>query len=236
MAETTIMAWSSVGKKFITGITGLILVLFLTAHLIGNLLLFVGPEAFNGYAYFLEHFLHGWAIYLAEAGLILFFVMHIGAGISVVRSKRAARPTPYVKVTNAGGRSRKSVSSSSMIVTGLVLLIFVVLHVRMFKYGETETVLVHGHEAKDLYGLVVYAFKSVPIALSYTVVMALLGLHLRHGIWSAFQSLGVSNPRFSGVIYIGGIALAVLLAFGFLLFPLIILLFFENPIALGGGV
>lgn len=235
MANSMRMAWSSVGKKFVTGVTGLILVLFLIGHLIGNLLLYVGPDAFNGYAHFLENLAHGWAIYVVEAGLILFFVMHIGAGISVIRDKRAARSSPYVKVADAGGRSRKSLSSQSMIITGLVILVFVVLHVRMFKYGNTETVMLHGQEARDMYSLVVYSFKSIPIVLFYTAVMALLGMHLRHGIWSAFQSLGVGNPKFSGAIYAGGIALAVLLAVGFLLFPMIILIFFEDP-AVSGGI
>lgn len=235
MTNSMAMAWSSVGKKFVTGLTGLILVLFLIGHLIGNLLIFVGPDAFNGYAYFLEHALHGGLIYIAEAGLIVFFGLHIVAGISVALKKKAARTTPYIKVADAGGKSRKSVSSRSMIITGLIILVFVVIHIKMFKYGEMEMVTVHGQEMKDLFTLVVTCFKSPLISLFYTAVMVLLGLHLRHGVWSAFQSLGVSNPRFTGAIYVGGIALAVLLALGFLLFPVIVLLFFENP-AIGGGI
>jgi succinate dehydrogenase / fumarate reductase cytochrome b subunit len=235
MANSMTMVWSTVGRKFVNGVTGLILVLFLVAHLLGNLLLFVGRDAFNGYAHFLEHLAHGWAIYAAEAGLILFFVLHIGAGVSVVLSKRAARSTRYIKVTGAGGTSRRTISSRTMILTGLVILVFVVIHVRMFKFGDTDMVMLHGREVRDLYTLVVYSFKSVPIALSYTVVMVLLGMHLRHGIWSVFQTLGVSNPRFTGAIYAGGVALALLLAVGFLLFPILILLFYENP-ARGGGL
>lgn len=236
MADFRAFAWSSVTKKLITGVTGILLTLFLIAHLTGNLLLYVGPEAFNEYAYFLEHAGHGAMIYLFEAGLILFFIFHILAGISVARNKRAARTQGYVMVRDAGGPSRKSVSSRSMIVTGLIILLFVVIHVRMFKFGDTGMVeSAAGHEMKDLYTLVVLAFKDVPIMLFYTVVMVLIGLHLRHGVWSAFQSLGVTNPRLTPVIYVGGVALAAVLAVGFLLIPLVVFFGFEQPVLVGGG-
>ena len=225
---------SSVGKKFVSGFTGLCLVLFLIAHLIGNLLLFVGPDAFNSYAYFLEHLGHGAAIYVAEAGLILFFVLHMITGTSVFLKKRRARSQPYFKEGNAGGASRKTLASRSMIVTGLVLLVFVVLHVKMFKFGPAEMVMVDGKEMKDLYTLVVYTFKVPLISLAYTAVMILLGLHLRHGIWSAFQSLGAANPKYMPVLQAGGLVLAVLLAVGFLMLPMCIWLFFETPVPAGG--
>lgn len=228
---------SSVGKKFVTGITGLALVAFVIVHLIGNLLLYLGPDAFNSYAYFLEHRLvHGWAVYVAEAGLILFFAAHIGAGVSVWRSKRRARPQEYFQSGHAGGASKKSFASRTMLISGLVILVFVVLHVRMFKFGPAEMVWVDGVEMRDLYEVVVRAFKVWWIAFAYMAVMALLGLHLRHGIWSAFQSIGATNPRYLPVIHAGGIVLAVLLGAGFLFLPFCIFFFFESPAVAAGGI
>lgn len=236
MANVRTVAWSSVGKKYASGITGLALVLFLVGHLVGNLLIYVGPEAFNHYAYFLEHLGHGALLYVVEAGLVAFFVLHIAAGISVALGKRAARIDPYYQVADAGGPSHKSLASRTMILTGIAIFVFVVLHVKMFKYGPAEhVVLPGGEEARDVYTLVVLAFKSPVIALGYTAVMVLIGLHLRHGIWSAFQSIGVSHLRVTPALYLGGIVAGTLLAFGFLLFPVIILLFYENPAAGGGG-
>ncbi len=228
---------SSIGKKFVTGITGLLLVSFVIVHLIGNLLLYAGPDAFNSYAYFLEHrLIHGWAVYVADAMLFLFFGAHAVAGISVWQKKRLARPQPYYQAGNAGGASRKSFASRTMIVSGLVILVFVILHVRMFKFGPTATVVVDGIEMRDLYTLVVSTFKVWWISFAYMAVMVLLGLHLRHGIWSAFQSVGATSPRYQPVIYVGGVTLSILIGLGFFLLPLVILFFYENPALSMGGI
>lgn len=234
MADLYNFLTSSVGKKFVSGFTGLSLILFLCVHLLGNLLMFAGPDAFNSYAHFLEHMGHGILVYVAEAGLILFFALHIVTGTSVALKKRKARTQPYFKRGNAGGASQKTLASRSMILTGLVILVFVILHVKMFKYGPAERVMVHGTEMKDLYALVVYAFKVWWISLAYTAVMILLGLHLRHGVWSAFQSLGAANPKYMPFLQTGGWILAFLLALGFALLPTCIFFFFETPAPTGG--
>ena len=229
------VVWSSVGKKTISGITGLILVLFLVVHLIGNLLIYVGPDAFNSYAHTLEKLGHGFFIYMAEAGLLAFFALHIGSGISVALRRRSARKVAYYKVTDAGGNSRKSLASRSMVVTGVVIFLFVVIHVKMFKFGPAQIVrTAHGADVRDLYTLVLQSFNNPVISLFYTAAMILLGVHLRHGVWSAFQSLGVNHPRLNVLIYIGGTILGILLAIGFVLFPVMILFFFENPVVRGG--
>ena len=113
--------WSSVGKKMITGLTGLMLVGFVAVHLLGNLTLFIPDRghAFNAYAYFLEHAVHGWLILAFEAGLLAVFGFHIVAAVTVAwTDKRRARPVGYALVRNAGGKSRKGLPSTSMIVTG----------------------------------------------------------------------------------------------------------------------
>lgn len=229
--------WSSVTKKLITGVTGLGLSMFVVIHLLGNLLMFVGREEFNAYAYLLEHrLLHGWFIYVAEIGLVLMLILHVVSTISVRLRGRAVRGTPYYKTAMVGGISRKSVASRSMLVTGAVILVFLVLHIRMFKFGEAEVIeVVAGIHYRDLYTLVVQTFKVWWMALSYTAVMLMLGLHLRHGIWSAVQSMGASSPKYLPAVYVGGIIAAVVLAAGYVLLPMCIWLFFDDPTLMGGG-
>ena len=230
---------SSVGKKLVSGLTGLLLSGFVVAHLVGNLLLLVGQEAFNEYAYFLEHFGHGYAVYLAEVGLIAIFLFHAVSGIQVALDRRRARSSRYQKSVSAGGSSRLTLASRSMIVTGTVLLLFVPLHVAMFKYGvAAETVhmtTVDGEPFRDLYRLVVDWFSHGPTVAAYVAVMLLLGTHLRHGFWSAFQSLGATNPRYMPLIHGVGIAFAVAIAFGFLFIPVYMFLF-VGPTGIGSMV
>lgn len=228
--------WSSVTKKLITGITGLGLTLFVVIHLLGNLLLLVGREEFNAYAYLLEHrLLHGWFVYVAETGLVVMLVLHIISTVSVRLRGREVRGTPYYKVAVVGGMSRKSVASRSMLVTGSVIMVFLVIHIKMFKFGPAEMIdVVEGIHYRDLYTLVVKTFKVWWIALSYTAVMLMVGVHLRHGIWSGIHSMGASNPKFLPAIYIGGIVTAVVLAIGYVLLPISIWLFFDDPTVTGG--
>ena len=227
--------WSSVGRKFMTGITGLLLIGFLVAHLAGNLLLLVGQDAFNHYAHFLEHALHGALIYIAEAGLLAIFLIHIASAAKVQLSKHTARTTRYARSENAGGTSRKSISSMSMIFTGAVLLVFVVLHIIHFKFGPKEMYIAHdGTEMKDLYSLVVHEFHKPLMVILYMTVMVMMGTHLFHGAWSAVQSLGWTRKSTLPYVIVVGSTLAVVLAVGFLLLPLIIS-FMPDPLASGAA-
>ena len=215
---------SSIGRKLISGLTGLLLIGFVVGHLTGNFLLFVGPEAFNSYAYFLEHSFHGAGLIIAELGLIAFFGAHIWSGMSVWLNKKKARPVDYKVSGNAGGASKKSPASMNMALTGIVLLVFVVWHVIQFKFGVTDNrgvqmVTVDGIEMTNLYGRVIHAFGKPVFVGFYMVVMVLLGSHLWHGAWSAFQSLGLANNKYLPTLKLGANALAVLLAVGFLFLP-----------------
>lgn len=207
-------ARSSVGKKVITGVTGLALVAFVVAHLVGNLTLFLGPEPFNHYAHFLESLAHGMGIYVAEVGLAAIFLLHIISAVSVAwGDKRAARRIDYRYSENAGGKSRKTIASETMIFTGGLLLLFVILHIRLFKFGRAE---VTEDGMKDLYSVVVANFQS-PTFTAFTVVaMIMLGFHLRHGVWSAFQSLGLANDRYLPLLSRIALLLAILLTAGFI--------------------
>lgn len=218
---------SSVVKKLLTGITGLSLVMFLIAHLIGNLTLFAGPDVFNAYARFLHHFMHGMFIRVAEIGLLGFFVLHIWSALSVQRSKKKARPSLYEVNEFAGGPSKKSFHSMYMAVSGIIILVFVIIHLINFKYADHEAVgtmtLETGIETVNVYKLVVTTFQgNFGLVLLYMLAMGVLSSHLMHGIWSAFQSLGLSRPSTIPYLHLVGVALAIAIAVGFFLLPLLI--------------
>lgn len=222
MASFGSIAWSSVGKKVITGITGFLLIGFILVHLLGNLTLFLGPGPFNGYAHFLEGIFDGWFVILFELGLLAIFVFHMAAAVTVAwLDKRAARKQGYKYSRNAGGKSRKTLASRSMIYSGALIIVFVIGHVWMFKFGGH---LSGGHEivdgTKNLYRTVVDAFKQPGLLIAYEVIMILIGVHLWHGFWSAFQSMGWANDRYLPLIVNVGRVVAVVLAIGFLILPL----------------
>ncbi len=218
---------TSVGKKFVMALTGLALTFFVITHLAGNLQLFLPHgEAFNRYAEGLASL--GPILYVAEVGLLAFIIFHAVSGILLKLDHASARgPVGYSRFKSKGKPSRHSTSTRSMIITGVVLLIFIILHIAQFKFGpgvaEGYVATVDGKEVRDLHRLVVETFRQPIWAVGYMGVMVLLGLHLRHGFWSAFQSLGMMNPRLSGVISLVGVVLALLLAVGFLGIPLWIL-------------
>lgn len=211
---------SQVGRKILTGITGIGLVLFIIFHLLGNLTLFGDAQAFNEYTLTLESL--SWILYILEAGLAIAFLLHAWIGISIWRGRRKARPEGYEKYQTRGGPSHQSWASRSMIFTGIVLLVFLVIHLDTFKFGATDTILIDGEPARDLKELVIDTFQSPLYAFGYTIVMVLLGFHLKHGFWSAFTSLTMKHKKFSGIIYAAGVVFAILMAVGFLFIPLYI--------------
>ena len=160
---------------------------------------------------------------------------NVFSAFSVYTGKLRARPERYAVVDSKGGPTRQTLASRSMIVTGLILLAFVPLHVWMFKFNLGRgftTVDLHGQEVKDLYLVVLYAFKEPVKAWAYAAVMFLLGFHLRHGFWSSLQSLGAMSPRLSPCIYGAGLVFAVLMAGGFLVLPLYLLYVGPDPATL----
>ncbi len=212
MAENGSVAWSSVGKKVITGITGFALMGFIIAHLIGNLTLFIGPHEFVGYAEFLESILYGWFVIAFEAILFFIFLFHMIAAITVAwTDRRKARTEGYKYAKNAGGKSRKTLSSVSMIYTGILLIIFVVGHIYLFKMSPSK---------ENLYATVADAFSGLGFTIFTVIVMIMLGLHLRHGFWSAFQSLGWTNDKYLPLLTRLALVFGVLMALGFLVIPI----------------
>lgn len=205
---------SSVGSKLLIALTGIGLVVFLVAHLSGNLLFMVSPAAFNEYGHKL---VSNPFIYAAEAGLLAIFVLHVFKTINLYLGARAARPVGYAQKNWAGGPSRKSLASSTMVFTGLVTLLFVVLHLRTFKFGAWYAAQ---GGVRDLYRLQLEVFSNPVYVGFYMLCMLIIGFHLWHGVSSAAQSLGVDHPKYTPRILWVGRVLAVLIAGGFFILPL----------------
>jgi succinate dehydrogenase / fumarate reductase cytochrome b subunit len=218
MQTFTAVIWSSVGRKILNGLTGLLLSAFILVHLIENYLLFSGPETYNLYVYRLTSL--GGILYFLEILLLAVFLVHIISAVTVWFSKLRARPEPYTVLKSAGRVSRQTIFSKTMIYTGLLIFIFLVLHLITFKYGPHYSVTYHGREVRDMYRLVVEVFSRGGYVLWYEVLMILIGFHLRHGFWSAFQSLGLNHPKYNPVIFAFGYLFAIVIAVGFLAIPL----------------
>ena len=206
---------SSVGTKLVIGATGLLLFLYLLVHLVGNLMVFAGQETFNHYAHVL---ISNPLVVPAEIGLVLIFVIHVFKAITMWTKNQAARPVPYEQKAWAGHTSRKSAASSTMIWTGLVVLVFVIVHVAHIKYGAMYEI--GDPPVRDLYRTEVEVFSSPIWVAVYVFCMVLIGFHLRHGISSAFQSLGASHPVYTKRLVAAGTVLAILIAAGFAIIPI----------------
>jgi succinate dehydrogenase / fumarate reductase, cytochrome b subunit len=207
---------SSVGTKLLIGITGLALFLYLIIHIAGNLMVFLGRDAFNRYSHTLAN---NPLVPIIELGLVLVFVIHIFKTVKMYLSNHRARPVRYAQKKYAGAPSRKTLASSTMIVSGLWLLIFVVIHVKAFKYGPAyEAPGLAG--IHDLYRVEMEAFASPLMVGFYVLTMLIVGSHLWHGVSSAFQSLGADQPRWTPRVLVAGKVMAVLIAGGFIVIAL----------------
>lgn len=217
MASRSSFVSSSVGTKVLLALSGLALVAYLILHLAGNLLVYLGPEALNGWGHRL---VSNPLVVPAEVGLLLIFVVHVWKAVRTWWHNRRARPTPYAVKRWARHTSRKNLGSTTMIWTGVCVLVFVVIHVAGFKYGVFYEPPEFSPGVRDLHELVVGTFRNPWWAGFYVAAMILVGLHLRHGISSACQSLGLDGPRFTPAMLRAGIVLAVVIAAGFASIPL----------------
>jgi len=207
---------STVGTKLLIGISGLLLFAYLVLHLAGNALILAGPELFNEYSHLL---ISNPLIIPIEIGLLLVFLLHIYKTVRAVLANRAARPIGYQKKSLAGHTSRKSFASSTMIASGVLVLLFVIVHVKQFKFGTYYPAAGNG-DVRDLYRTEIEVFQQ-PLWVAFYVLGTLLaGLHLRHGIASGFQSIGFDHPLYTRRLTAWGIALAVVIGGGLALIPI----------------
>lgn len=207
---------SSVGTKLLIGITGLLLFAYLLLHLVGNLLVFAGQDTFNRYSHML---ISNPLTVPVEIGLGLIFLLHVYKTVVNWVSNQGARPIGYDKKEWAGHTSRKSLSSTTMIWTGFITFLFVLVHLKQFKYGAWyETV--SDTPVRDLYRTEVEVFTSPLWVAIYMVCVILVGFHLRHGISSAFQSIGADHPVYTKRLVLWGTVIAIVIGGGFAIIPL----------------
>ena len=199
---------SSVGTKILIGITGLGLFIYLLIHITANLTVFGGPAFFNGSADKLEKLP---ILPVIELGLLLVFVLHIYKTVTMYFGNRQARPVGYATKKGAGHTSRKSFASSTMIVSGLWLLLFLIIHVKAFKYGPEYDY----QGMRDFYRLEIEALSNPLIVAFYLLSMLVVGSHLWHGASSSLQSLGFDHPKWTPRIRVAGKIIAVAIAGGF---------------------
>lgn len=210
---------SSVGSKYLIAFSGLCLFGFLIAHLVGNLLFFVSPATFNAYG---EKMINNPLLIPAELALLALFLLHAYKAVLMFVGSKQARPSSYVEKRWAGYTSRKSWASTTMILTGTFLLVFVPLHLKTFKYGPHYMAPEGG---RDLSRLMVEVFSKPGYVIFYVIGMAVVGFHLWHGISSAFQSLGADRSGMMPRIRAIGWSFAVVIAGGFVTIPLYIFFF-----------
>lgn len=206
---------SSIGQKFVMALTGIFLIVFLVIHLAGNMMIFGGPDAFNGYVGILEHIKP--LIRVIEIVLALIFFLHIFNGISLWYSNKQARPVDY-KINAASKNS--SFFSRTMIYTGSITFIFLVVHLQTIWYKFNFS----NSDNQEMYEMVVGLFGQTWYALMYLVAMILLGFHLNHGFQSAFQTFGWKHTKYTPVIEKIGTAYAIIMAVGFGSIPVYFLL------------
>ncbi len=205
---------SSVGTKLLIGITGLGLLAYLILHLVGNLLIFLGQETFNAYSHAL---ISNPLLVPVEIGLLLIFLLHVYKAVTNYLRNTAARPVAYQKKEWAGYKSRKSLSSTTMIWTGLVTLLFVVVHLKQFRFGTWYEI--GDPPVRDLYRTEAEIFSMPAWVAIYVVSVILVGFHLRHGISSAFQSIGADHPLYTKRLVLWGTVFAVIIGGGFAFIP-----------------
>ncbi|MBI3395924.1 MAG: succinate dehydrogenase cytochrome b subunit [Spirochaetia bacterium] len=218
---------SSIGRKSIVALTGSIFLIFLLGHLAGNLQVFGGPEPINAYGETLRKFpIFLWGV---RAFFLLAFLTHIYVTIWLTLQNRAARPVPYAK----GSTIQASLPSRTMIVSGLLILFYVIYHLMHYTLGNAHPDLFKGTDAMgrhDIYRMVVASFRIPAISIVYIAAMVVLALHIRHGVHSLFQTFGWNNPLwdkrlkvvaglFSFLIFVGYTSIPAAVLAGLLKLP-----------------
>jgi succinate dehydrogenase / fumarate reductase cytochrome b subunit len=217
---------TAVGKKYAMAISGIALMGFVLFHMIGNLKMYFGEADLNEYAEFLKKLLYPLApkesvLWILRLGLIGMLALHLHAAWSLTILNRKARPVRY---QSARDYQEASLASRSMRLSGIVVLVFVVWHLLDLTFGVANTVGTDGEFVREeVYANVVRSFERWPVAVFYIIANLLLGIHLSHGAWSIFQSLGWNNPRFNAwrVAFARGFAAIVVI--GNVSFPIAVL-------------
>jgi succinate dehydrogenase / fumarate reductase cytochrome b subunit len=188
---------SSLGKKYVMAMTGLVLFVFVIGHMAGNLQIFLGAEPINAYALFLKS--KPGLLWTARLSLLLVAVLHIVSALELARENRAARPVPY----ELGKPTRASFASRTILASGLIVLAFIVYHLMHFTIGAVNHQLLELEDSSgrhDVYRMMVTGFSNPLVSALYMLSMGLLCLHLSHGVTSMFQSVGLKNEKYATAI------------------------------------
>lgn len=211
---------SPVLQKALMAVTGVILFGFVLGHMVGNMKLYLGPEALDHYAVFLREmgsplFPHGVLLWIARVVLLASVALHIGSAYNLTMISRAARPVAYRQVTPEAS----TYASRTMRFGGIIIFLFVVFHILHLTTGTVHGDFIEG----SVYHNVVRGFQVLPVAAFYILAQLALGFHLEHGLWSLFQSLGLSHPRFNAWRRGFARAFAIIITAGNISFPLAVL-------------
>jgi succinate dehydrogenase / fumarate reductase cytochrome b subunit len=206
---------SSIGKKVVMAVTGLVLFGFVVAHMLGNLQVYLGPEALNGYAEKLREVpALLWAL---RIGLLVAVTLHVWSAYALTRMNRAARPAGYRERANRAS----TYASRTMRWSGVILLLFVVYHLMHFTFG---TRAVHPQFVPgDVYHNFVTGFQNPLVSAFYILATLALGLHMYHGVWSMVQTVGLSHPRYNRWRQAFAVAVTAVVIAGNLSFPLAVM-------------
>lgn len=218
---------SSIGRKIIVALTGVILILFVVGHLLGNLQIFLGPEWINAYSQHLRDL--GPLLWLVRIILLATVITHIWFTILLAIENRRARPQSYKKKEHV----KATWASRHMVVSGLVVLAFIIFHLLHFtarKFNPQFPLLkLDPLNRYDVYSMMVYGFQNVYVSSFYIVGLFLLTLHLTHGSSSFFQSLGLNDKKLAPRLAWAGRIFAWLIFIGYASIPVAVLLGFIKP-------
>lgn len=205
---------TTIGKKVLMALTGVVWFGYCIAHMSGNLLIFAGPEAINDYA----TFLHGSPLLLwgARGVLLAALLGHLWASLQLTRTNLKARPVPYSRQEDVA----TSYAARTMVWSGPILFAFLVYHIAHLTLGAVPG---HPFDEHDVYGNLIRGFRRPGVAAAYVVAIGALALHLHHGAWSFFQSLGLNHPRYNAARRHFATILTVLVVLGFVSVPLAVL-------------
>jgi len=181
---------SVIGKKVVMAVTGFVLCGFVAGHMIGNLQVFSGPEKLNHYAEFLQSL--GGALWAIRLILLACVVLHIVAALQLLQNKNQARPEAYVRKASIA----TSYAARTMIWSGPIVAFFLIYHLLHFTTGQAHPQFIRG----DVYHNVITGFQNPAVAIFYMVGNVLLAIHLYHGVWSMFQTMGVNHPRYTPLL------------------------------------
>ena len=204
---------TTVGKKAIMALTGIALFAFVVGHLLGNLQVYSGRDKLNDYGRLLHHMPA--LLWGSRIGLLICVGLHIWATVKLAVKKNAARPVGYSKWKP----TVSTYASRTMYWSGPIVLAFLIYHILDLTLGRTNPQFVEG----DVYNNVVTGFSNPLVSGFYIIAMLLLGMHLYHGLWSMFQTMGAAHPKYTGILRLGATLFAILIVVGNISIPVAVL-------------